>query len=483
MKTSSSGSNENSPKSSKNTFKLTPEQQNIYEKIIKDIKEVRNGDIFSEHSWLSLKGPAGTGKTFLSKIIVKKLLEMNFNVAVVAPTHQAVKVIKNTIGIKDNNKLSFASLHSFLGLKPGKIDPTTGERKFVKEQNKKRRSEISSQKFDICILDESSMVSQELFNFLKEEMYLSHRIKSFLFIGDEFQLLPVKDTSLKHSIYNNNVINHYNLTELIRNPDMEVINFVTSIRNMIEKKGTKFDLFNYLVKERDTKNHNKIKFYNTKKKFISEFIKKDRLGCSEDCIATFTNTNVDLYNEKIRNYYTKGSGVNGEIPEIHPEDLFVVQQTTQGTQSTQSTQGNLNYNYRQDAFMNSEILKLKESVFSEFDFKGKIFKGYKCTTTDNRVFNKLAIESKDEYTRTLNLLKIKAIEEKSRELWRLHYELLDLFLDVRPQFANTVHKLQGSSYLNIYCDLSDLGYLDDQTLLRLFYVAVTRSKNEVHILL
>ena len=116
-------------------YKLTEQQHQIYENIIEDLEEVRNGDIFGEHSWVSLKGAAGVGKTFLNKQIVKTLLEMGFNIAVVAPTHQAVKVIRNTIGIQ-HKKLKFTSLHSFLGLKPGDINPETGERKFKRTAKK-----------------------------------------------------------------------------------------------------------------------------------------------------------------------------------------------------------------------------------------------------------------------------------------------------------------------------------------------------------
>ena len=447
---------------------LTKQQEEVYEGIIEDLQEVKNGDIFSEHSWVSLKGAAGVGKTFLNKSIVQTLLKMNFSIAVVAPTHQATKVIRNTIGIQ-HKKLKFSSLHSFLGLKPGPINAETGERKFVKTE-KKYLSGMAKEKFDICILDESSMVSRELFKFLKDEMYQTNRIQSFLFVGDEFQLLPVGENSGKHSIYNNPSINHYNLTELIRNSDMEIINFVTTIRNMIEQNATKFELFNYLVNERDRGSHNKIKFYKTKKEFISEFIKEDRLGKDDDCIATFTNKNVDLYNEKIRNYYTKDE--DGIVPEIHPDDLFVVQESTQEDLS-----------FGQNAFVNSEILSLKQSLFQEFDFKGKIFKGYKCKTDDDRQFNMLAKESEMEYEHACALLKANAIKTKNRENWKMYYDLLGLFLSVRPQFASTTHKLQGSSYRDIWVDMTDLGYVEDSMLLRLFYVACTRSKRDVHILL
>lgn len=457
---------------------LTDQQQEIHDKVIEHLKEVRNGDIFGEHHFLSLAGAAGTGKSTLVKYIVQTLLKMNWKIAITGPTHQSVKVVRNIIGIQHKN-LKFASIHSFLGLKPGEINPETGERKFKRETANKKRSDIAKEKFDLVINDESSMVSHEMFKFVKEEMYQYNRVQSFLFVGDLFQIGPIEQktdkTPVGHCIYNNNKVNHYQLTKILRQKDMETIDFVSNIREMIKNKNTKFELFNYLVNERD-KEHNKIKFYKTKKEFISKFIEQDRLGSDEDCIATFTNANVDLYNEKIRNYYVK---TNGTIPEIHPQDLFCF---------TESTQEDLNFS--QSGFVNSEIVSLKSSSFDEFNFKGKIFKGYKCVCEDGRKFNKLAEGSKDEYNRAKELLKANAIKTKNRENWKMYYDLVKLFAPVRPQFANTVHKLQGSSYgilgkegSGIYVDLSDLGYVDDQQLLRLFYVSVTRSRNEVHILL
>ena len=450
---------------------LTEQQQEIHDKVIEHLKEVRNGDIFGEHHFLSLAGAAGTGKSTLVKYIVHTLLKMNWKIAITGPTHQSVKVVRNIIGISHKN-LKFASVHSFLGLKPGEINPETGERKFKRETSNNKRSDIAKEKFDLVINDESSMVSHEMFKFVKEEMYQYNRVQSFLFVGDMFQLLPVEQKTDKspegHSIYNNDKVNHYQLTKIMRQKDMETIDFVGNIREMIKNKNTKFDLFNYLINERD-KEHNKVIFYKTKKEFIGEFIKEDRLGSDEDCIFTFTNKDVDNYNAKIRNYYTR---VDNKVPEIHPQDLFVVQESTQE-----------NLEFSQNAFVNSEILHLKYSSFEDFNFKGKIFKGYKCITDDGRKFNMIAKESEEDYDRACQLLKANAIKTKDRGNWKMYYDLLNLFLTVKYHYAMTVHKSQGTSVRDAWVDMTDLGYVDDDSLLRLFYVSATRAKRNIHILL
>ena len=442
---------------------LTPKQQEIFEHIIEDINEVQNGDIFAEHRFISITGAAGTGKTFLSKSIVQTLMDKNMTVAVLAPTHQAVSVIRDSIGLNHRN-LHFATVHAFLGLKPGDIDPKTGERKF-KKQTGKKASPLSKMKVDIVILDESSMIGEELYKFIKKEIFEMNRIKAILFLGDKFQLPAVEpengSEAIKSVIYNNKMINHYELVDLIRNSDMEVIEFVTEVRKMIEGNMTKYDLFNYLVNERQ-KEHNKIVFYNTKKEFIGEFIKQDRIGDTGDSIVTFTNAKVEEYNQKIRDYYSKAK--HGDLEELSADDLFVVQTGDED-------------------FMNSEVLELQTFTPKDFDFKGKVFKGYYCTTKDGRNFNYISKESEADYDYAQALLRENAIKTKDRGAWVMYYELISLFMEVKYHYAGTIHKSQGSSYENIWIDCTHLGYVQDQMLLRLFYVAATRSKNRVHILI
>jgi len=429
-------------------FKPTKDQSKIISNVLGKIKFVINGnDTFNENSFISLKGPAGTGKTTTTKFIVKDLLKQRKKIIMVSFTHSAVNVLRETVKIKDGN-LKFSTLHSFLGLTFNGRDEN-GKSKF-------KLSRKYQENFDVCIVDESSMIDTELFKHLKESLFNSNRIKCLLFIGDQFQLRPIENKS--HVIYENNMINDYELTEIIRNPDMEVLDFVNNIREMIKNKKNKKHLMTFLVNEK-LKSHNKIKFYDSRKSLILKFLEKERIDNNDDILATFTNEKVNLLNQKIRDYYV-GKLLNGEVPEIYPTDKFVIQESN-------------------DYFQNSEVVELKEVVEVNKHYLKKSFKSFRCLTKKNTFFFKIKESSKEEYNEFLEKLRLKSIETKD---WKDYFKVKQMFLEVKYHYVSTVHKLQGTSFENIYIDLSNISFIEDDLLLRLFYVACTRSKNTVHLM-
>ena len=449
---------------------LYPDQQAIYEGVINDIKESLEGDLFCEHTFLSISGAAGTGKTYLSHSIVDKLVnDLNIKVAVLAPTHKALKVIRGNIDV-DNKNITYATVHSFLGLKP-QVDFRTGEQKFVKDKSK-MASKLSKIKVDLMIVDESSFISTSLFEHIKKELLVYNRVKVVLFMGDRLQLLPVEDQNnlnendvkAKSAIFaedGETIINHYTLTEPKRNGNVEVLDFYTEVRHMVERGARKRELMQFLIDE-SKKPHEKVKFFRDKKEFFKDYISQDRLGEEDDAIVTFTNQNVNTYNDKIRDYYLRKE--YSVADEVHPTDLFVVQS------------GN-------DDFVNSETIHMKRFNPSEFNYKGKVFKGYKCESTDGRAFNIISKESQADYEKALGLLRANAAKQKNQMGWQMYYGLMELFLDVKYQYSMTIHKSQGSSMTNVYVDCTGINYVDDDTMLRLFYVAATRARDSVNILI
>jgi len=452
-----------------NKPKLTNDQEYIYNNVLQHLEEVLEGmDIFRENSWLSIKGYAGTGKTFLTKSIVQSILNKNKSIVILTPTHQALDVSREAIGISNSN-LHFATLHSFMGLKPEyNKDGSVSFKRDRSTFNKNAKLEV-----DVAIIDESSMITQELYTFIKEAMegteYKS-RVKAVIFVGDSAQLMPVEEERInkdyKHAIYDNDIINEYTLTEIIRNPDLEVIEFVNGVRNFIVDKGNKQDLFNYIEKEKQ-KEHNKIKFYNNKKDFVKSFIEKNRIKDTSGCIATFTNAKVNAYNKMLRDYFYRDK-YKEETPEIFKDDLFVLQE------------GIVN-KYGTTLAYNSQILDIKEYNLDDIRVGNAELECYVCTSSDKIKFKVLKKSSQEKWDKFLKDYSQKCM--KNRDYWKKYYKYKNTFIDYKYHYSYTIHKLQGSSFDDIWVDMTNLGYTDNETLLRLFYVACTRSKNNVHILI
>ncbi|CAK0751562.1 hypothetical protein CCP4SC76_2280001 [Gammaproteobacteria bacterium] len=67
------------------------------------------------------------------------------------------------------------------------------------------------------------------------------------------------------------------------------------------------------------------------------------------------------------------------------------------------------------------------------------------------------------------------LDSRRRAAWRLFFETKRQFADLRPPFASTVHKSQGSTFQHVFIHLSDIGRNTHwQEVVRLLYVALTR---------
>jgi hypothetical protein len=79
----------------------------------------------------------------------------------------------------------------------------------------------------------------------------------------------------------------------------------------------------------------------------------------------------------------------------------------------------------------------------------------------------------------------KAKGNDKRKAWQDYFKLKGRYANVKYSFASTIHKLQGSTYNDMYFDMRDLEYFyskDKDNVLRLIYVAITRASNCLYIL-
>ena len=413
--------------------KLNVEQRDVFDRVFVNIDT-------SKKSIQSISGSAGTGKTFLTQVISEMLFD--YMEWVTAPTHKAVSVLKGKF-----DRVNSATIHSFLGLEL-KTNFETGKH-FL--QRAKRHNVRNC---DVLIVDEASMISAELFGHITSA-WRKGEFKHIIFVGDVLQLQPVdenSETSDMLAFTSDLIQHHFDLKQIVRSKHTHIYTLFNHIRHLIEDGKTRQEALEYLWKY----NAPEVIMYSDKSEFLKRFINTSTLEDETYSIGSFTNAVVNDRNYKIRNFYHK---MKGNVPsQIHIEDILVIQKANNKDFST------------------SETVKIASIQHTRKSGYGAI----KIYTIDNRML--YVLDDKDRVRYAKETIKLKD-EAKKKRAWKKYYSHMELFSEVSFHYSSTIHKLQGSTYKDIFVDLTDIPSMtSDDMFLRLLYVGITRAEDKIHIL-
>ena len=464
-----------------NVNSLNEDQKTIFYKIVKDVNDglsqyVKNttfADSISFRYLLSsykdhisvIYGSAGTGKSFLTAELIKFLLSTNLRITATAPTHKAVSVIqeKTTSVISCVfNPPEFRTLHSFLELEVSN-DYNTGT-VYTKRRNDDK---IINPWTDILIVDESSMVNSELFEIIVEKLKRGD-LAYVIFIGDPNQLPPVNDESFSINTYID-PSKQYRLNTIVRqakhNPIIEVSQEV--IKYITREKSGRLNLIKYIKSS-------KLPIVQDEYELLKHCIEDDN-----SILISYTNNKVNARNLVIREYKIPGA----------QEAEFIAGESVILQESYTNRLGN--------RFFNNQEFKIKsvELRFGGQDsdpltkklFYYRLYQDIKGVTEKNTMYIDVISEnSKMLYNKLIKELASQANyqtnKEKRKNLWRIYFRLKDRFCAVQYPYAMTIHKSQGSTFDNVYVDMTGTSFVPDETYYRLLYVAITRAANKAYLL-
>lgn len=441
-----------------------------------------------EHKAMLLQGYAGTGKTFVNSFIVEYLLtkgdssldfdavfNSSYKIAVTAPTNKAVKVCER-MAEYEHPDVKYMTIHKLLGLKE-KINPVNGKITFEKEWGKE--SELSN--YDLLIIDETSMVPDDLFLMIYADIEVARG--KLLMIGDGFQIPPVgKDDCIpfKPSKQKELKIGVAILDEIVRQTNgSPIIELATAIR---ERQPGALDIRTSVFSEYGNlyflpKIQKEQLYQICDNYFNNEFFKAypDYMK-----VIAYRNDTVNAINAKVRNIIY-GEGV---LPKIKIGEKLVADApiTYHGGDKVLYT-------------TNDEFEVVDFKIESRLTYKSKDVeincKYYDVTTKNiNGDLITIAIIHESEEP-TLNaitkMLKDRALSVQDPGIrkwaWKTFFEVDRHFAKVKYNYAITGHKSQGSSFQNCMVLMWDIMQnfkkLEAE---RILYVALTRPRHNLCII-
>ena len=428
---------------------LNKEQKEIFDKITNIELE--------KFSQSLLTGYSGTGKTFLVTKIIEEILykHMDIRIAITAPTNKAVRVLKNLSSICETHKrVEFNTLHSLLGLK--RIITHDG-----KEEYKAEFGGGTIEEFDIVMVDEVSMLDNELYVQLLKSAEYNNTV--LIFIGDRGQIPPVNGGESR--LFTEELKNNFNLTKIIRQAgDNPIIQIAQKIR-------TSEDIKEETIVDKDNNGVIFLKI-NTEMPLLEKYFKSENFNKNPNFVKVlaWTNKAVDYYNDKIRAMiYGDKCGI------LNIGEKMVCNKPISDSKRKVILNNNdefevLSYD------MKTEITGHKFSYYAV-----KVLCHGKTHT-----IKMLAEKSEAAFNKELKILKDKATKAEpmlKRNAWVKYYNLLDKYADVKYNYALTVHKSQGSTFDNaivINCDIKRIQ--DKRERNKLLYTAVTRAKNKLFVI-
>lgn len=469
------------------TLGFTKGQKVAYEGLIKFINDDYNDKDYKR----ALVGPAGTGKTYLLKAVIKNCKTNYSLIGLSAPTHKACRVLNDSIKLPN---IKINTLQSDLGLKLN-FDV---EKFDIKNPPFDPKGRIKIGDYKIYIIDESSMINAGLVKFL-EKLCRDNKCK-IIYVGDNAQLAPVSEhysTAFKG-------VKTYTLTEIVRQGDDNPISELLPIlRYDIEHKT--YNFLNHILKNRTKFNDGFTKGYEVCndekfKNIIYTNFNDQQLTKNVDFVKIigYTNICVSGWNKYVRNAIIK----DFDKAIINKHDLIISYTTIVDK-------------FNDPIIKNSEEYIINDIVnytHSTYNIKGFLIKfqaihGGKISSplfvVDHT--DKFSIQMYAKISQELiNAAKL-ASKSTRAQRWREYFTFKEGCLlltnilgsdgrtllygrDLDYGFALTSHKSQGSTFDTALVDVDDIVfdkngvvYTDCEEVNRRLYVGCSRAKNKLYL--
>lgn len=422
-----------------------------------------------------LKGFAGTGKTTIISAVVTQLDKSEINVALLAPTGRAAKVIS---GYSQKEAYTIHKKIYYPKAEKG------GGVSFTLQQNKHKNT--------LFVVDEASMIADNssetkffengsLLDDLMQYVYSGTNCKLIL-VGDSAQLPPVKmdlspalESDTLHQKFNKEVVS-IELDEVVRQKEKSgILENATRLREAIDSgfyEDFKFTISGYkdIINPADSSD-------------LLDAINDAyyTLGKEETVIILRSNKRANLYNENIRSriLFQEAELTSGDYLMVVKNNYFWLPPTSEA-----------------GFIANGDIIEVLE-IFSFKDLYGFRFAEVRVRLVDYPkmkpfetvlLLDTLAAETPNLSYEDSNKLYLEVMKDyenltsKYKKFLSVKKNKYFNALQVKFSYAITCHKSQGGQWHTVFVEQPYLPNGVDKDYLRWLYTAVTRAKERLYLI-
>jgi exodeoxyribonuclease-5 len=403
-----------------------------------------------------LTGHAGSGKTTLIQRFTTDMLEDMRSVILSAPTHKAVAVLAMKLKEAHIDNVSCRTIHSVLSLKPKRQADRS-----IYERDRHANPVLA----DVVVIDECSMVSQELYRHVKRNLPNAF----VLFVGDPAQLPPVGESESQTF----STKNHAHLTTIVRQAaDNPILDAASIIR---KSQGGSADV-SWCKSSSLANGHGIFLPGHAAERWMRKAFTSTEFDSDPDSFRylAWTNARVDTVNEKIRRWrygnniptpFMPGESCLFREPVVINEAIIFA--SNQESKVIAIERGSRNYKMAKADGVAEWTASLHTWDIRLLDTDG--FERTVQMPADNTEFQRAIARIKDE-----------AAEARVR--WDHYHEFQQSLAHLQSIYSLTVHRSQGSTFGTVFIDLPDLRRREHENLLeaqQLQYVAVTRPSKRL----
>lgn len=400
----------------------------------------------SEEPIFRLSGSAGTGKTFTSQEIPGMVTKGR--VVGCGPTHKSVGVLATRLP-----DIECMTIHRFLGLKPKRTGDT--------QTLTRRRDFDASEVYDVrvVILDEGSMADSQLLEFIRKDIEQWGR--KYIILGDRYQLPPVGELYSPAFTLPLPDSCSVELTEIMRHAG-PIVRTATKVRDaIIAKEEPKI-----IGSQENGKGVFLLKRSAWEEK-LRELVHHEQYKKNPDfCrVVAYTNATVLQHAQFIR----QSLGEPMDIPfcvgdNLTANEAWILEDEIMFNTGTE--------------FSVAALEPHSHPIYPEIKGWQVWLEGFSAVP----VYVLDILGSGAAYKNKLAALA--SIAKQPGGGWHPYYALLEFYADLRPAYAITAHKSQGSTFQSVFVDLRDIYTNRKQSEAdRCLYVAITRASENVFILM